>query len=97
MTSSRFKSVTNPVSAYAARRPPRDLISTHQGHRNAHVMIQETNNDRWDPFESIAAENSINQSLGYGQPQIDEKLRPLIQKQIKEFRTLKQLEETLKE
>ena len=42
------------------------------------MMIQETNNERWDPFDSIAAENSINQSLGHGQPQIDERLKPLI-------------------
>ena len=60
-------------------------------------MVQETNQERWDPFDSILENNSINVSINQTQPSVDEKLRPLIQKQIKEFRTLKQLEETLKE
>lgn len=59
-------------------------------------MIQETNKEKWDPFDSIMAENSINQSLIQPTPSVDERLKPLIQKQVKEFRTLKHLEETLK-
>ena len=58
-----------------------------------HVMIQEGAQMQWDPFDSVL-ESAANQ---YQQPAVDEKLYPLVQKQIKEFRTLKQLDETLKQ
>ena len=57
-------------------------------------MVQETIKEKWDPFDSIMADDSIISSKH--QASADDRLKPLIQKQIKEFRTLKQLEETLK-
>ena len=56
-------------------------------------MIQDGTQMQWDPFDSVM--ESVHNS-SYRQPDVDEKLRPLVQKQIKEFRTLKQLDETLK-
>ena len=71
----------------------RSRRDSHVGSKNTHVVIHDTNGEKWEPFDSIMSTDSVTRQQN--QASADDKLLPLIQNQIKEFKTLKQLEETL--